>query len=167
MKEKEHQCKPHETIKWLMVSLLMRCGCSQIQQHDNRLDCASWKRGESSPFIGDERWNGRLRSNARWRARIPQDQWGGGQVSSTWIRVFDHSKGAKGSHMCEQPLMVTCAWQVEKVWEAWLLTHVWVNLTLMWRGQARKRHARHKEWWEVWTCLTHVWGFLTHVWAYT
>ena len=26
-----------------------------------------------------------------------------------WIRVFDHSNGAICSHMCEKPLMVTCA----------------------------------------------------------
>ena len=107
MKSK-HKCKPHEIIKWLMISSKMECGCSPFLQHNTRLEVLFfWKWGEGSPFIGDERWNGRLRSNVRWRARIPQDQWGGGQVSSTWIRVLDQSKGEICPHMYEQPLMVT------------------------------------------------------------
>ena len=97
-------------------------------QHNNNFDDASENEERGSPFIGDERCNGRLRLNARWRARIPQDQWGGGQVSSTWIRVLTIQRG-KDAHTCVSNLWW---WHVydrcKRYGRSCFLTHVWDTL---------------------------------------
>ena len=36
-------------------------------------------------------------------------------MDSMWIRVFDHSKGARYSHMCETLLMVACVRSVRSM----------------------------------------------------